>query len=327
MKKTIAVFAALFSLFLCPAVFAAKKTSAKKTIVCTAFPQYDWCRQIIGEKAGQFDLVLLLDKGTDLHSFQPSFADIARISSCDMFVYGGGESDEWVSGVLAEAKNKELCPVSLMEILGENVKEEKFVEGMQHSHECDEDEHDHEHHDEIEYDEHIWLSLKNAQVLVRALAEKICALDPENVNFYMENSSRYIAELASLDSEYEAAVSSAKFHTLLFADRFPFRYLADDYGLDYYAAFVGCSAETEASFETVVFLARKIDSLNLGCVLTIEKSDKGIARTVIANTQSKNQKILEMDSIQSVMKKDISSGKTYLESMRNNLSVLKTALN
>lgn len=286
-------------------------------IVCTIFPQYDWCREILGSKTDNFNLVLLLDKGTDLHSFQPTFADIAKVSSSDLFVYIGGESDTWVSDALKEAKNKNLAALNLMETLGNDVKEEELVEGMQG--ESKED-------DETEYDEHIWLSVKNAKKLTSALCAEIQRLDPQNAEFYAENSKNYIAKLDSLDKNFEGAVSSSTKKTILVADRFPFRYLADDYGLKYYAAFLGCSAESEASFETIIFLAKKVDELSLGAVLTIENSDKKIARTIVENTKSKNAKILELDSLQSVTGKDIKNGKTYLSTMEENLKVLKDAL-
>lgn len=292
--------------------------NSKKMIVCTIFPQYDWCREILGSKADNFNLVLLLDKGTDLHSFQPTFADIAKVSSSDLFVYIGGESDTWVSDALKEAKNKNLAALNLMETLGNDVKEEELVEGMQAESKEDDD--------ETEYDEHIWLSLKNAKKLTSALCAEIQKLDPQNASFYAENAKNYIEKLDSLDKNYEETVSKAAEKTILFADRFPFRYLADDYGLKYYAAFAGCSAETEASFETIIFLAKKIDELSLGAVFTIENSDKKIAQTIVQNTKSKNAKILELDSLQSITGKDIKNGKTYLSTMEENLKALKEAL-
>lgn len=291
--------------------------NSKKLIVCTIFPQYDWCREILGSKADNFNLVLLLDKGTDLHSFQPTFADIAKVSSSDLFVYIGGESDNWVSDALKEAKNKNLAALNLMEKLGNDVKEEELVEGMQG---------ETEENDETEYDEHIWLSVKNAKKLTSALCAEIQKLDSQNANLYAENAKNYIEKLDLLDKNYEETVSSSMEKTILVADRFPFRYLADDYRLKYYAAFLGCSAESEASFETIIFLAKKVDELSLGAVLTIENSDKKIARTIVENTKSKNAKILELDSLQSVTGKDIKNGKTYLSIMEENLKVLKAAL-
>ena len=172
----------------------------------------------------------------------------------------------------------------------------------------------------------IWLSLKNAEVLVNAISKSLQELDPDNKDTYATNAAAYIERLSALDGEYQAAVDAATYKTVLFGDRFPFRYLVDDYGLSYYAAFVGCSAETEASFETVSFLAKKVDELKLPCVLTIEGAQHRIAETIVQNTAEKNQKVLTMDSMQSTTSKDVANGTTYLSVMEKNLSVLKEAL-
>ena len=317
MKTTIKTLAFAALLALSASAFAA----AKKSIVCVTFPEYDWVTAILGEKAQGFDVTLLQNGGTDLHSWQPSIKDVARISICDMLVYVGGESDDWVQKAVLEAKNKKIQAVNMMECLGDRVKEEEVVEGMQA-----EDEHEHEHHDEVEYDEHVWLSLRNAAFLVDVLCQKICVLDPANAAAYKANAAAYTKQLNALDAQYKSAVTAASKKTILFGDRFPFRYLADDYNLKYYAAFVGCSAESEASFETIIFLAKKVDALGLNAVLTIEKSDKKIAKTIIDNTKNKKQEILELDSLQSLTQKEIKAGKSYLGSMKNNLEVLKKAL-
>ena len=311
--------------------------AAKKSIVCVTYPEYDWVMNILGNKASNFNVSLIQKNGSDLHSYQASVKDIASISKCDMLVYVGGESDEWVEKALKNAKNKKMIVVNLMEVLGDKVKEEEIVEGMEHDHDHeDEDHHDHEHgheghhHDEeeeLEYDEHVWLSLKNAIIITNVLSENIQKLDAANAGVYRTNTAAYVKQLSDLDKEYEKAVASASVKTLLFGDRFPFRYMTDDYGLKYYAAFVGCSAETEASFETVTFLSKKVDELGLNVVLTIERSDKKIAKTIIANTRNKNQTVLEMDSLQSISESDIKGGRNYLSAMKNNLTVLKKALN
>lgn len=300
-------------------------------IVTTIFPEYDWVMNILGENPADADVTMLLDTGVDLHSFQPTASDILKISTCDLFIHVGGESDEWVDDALREAVNKDMIVIDLMKALGSAVKEEEVIEGMQeedHEHEDggDHDE-DHEHGEgEVEYDEHVWLSLKNAAVLVNDISDAIQRLDPNNADAYKRNAAAYVDKLNALDAEYAAAVSAASFDTLLFGDRFPFRYLVDDYGLGYYAAFVGCSAETEASFETVTFLARKMDELSLPAVMTIEGGDKRIAETIVQNTRTKDQQILTMDSMQSVTAKDVENGTTYLSVMEKNLNVLKDAL-
>lgn len=299
----------------------------KIKIVTTIFPEYDWVMQILGDKADKADVTMLLDKGVDLHSYQPSTADIAKISEADVFIYVGGESDEWVEDVLKEAKNKKLKVINLMDVLGDKAKEEEVKEGMQE----EEEEHAEEAKDgkkeeEVEYDEHVWLSLKNAKIFTKKIADVLSEVDKDDAKTYQANYESYAKKLDDLDKKYADAVASAKNKTLVFGDRFPFRYLVNDYGLDYYAAFVGCSAESEASFETVTFLAKKIDELGLGNVLTIEGKNHKIAKTVVDNTKNKDQKVLTMDSMQSTTSKDVKDGATYLGIMEKNLEVLKEAL-
>ena len=472
--------------------------SNKLSVVTTIFPEYDWVKEILGDKTGSTDLTMLLDNGVDLHSYQPTADDIVKISDCDLFVYGGGESDGWVESVLKNAANKKMKVINLLEMLGDSVKTEEIVEGMQedghdhgHSHDeqltendiedrtlsdfagawkslhpyllngdldkfcehrAEEDEdssttkdtylekykaswqcdaekisiegnnitftyadgktvsaeytyagyqpkrndegeirsvryqfettsadapkyvqfNDHGHEpgeaehfhiyfgndgfdalmsaktnpffvkdalsvedilDELmghdhgeEKDEHVWLSLKNAKTLVSAIADALQELDPDNKDTYAANASAYIEKLSALDGAYQSAVDGAARKTVLFGDRFPFRYLVDDYGLSYYAAFAGCSAESEASFETVSFLAKKVDELKLPCVLTIEGKNHKLAETIVQSTAGKKQKVLTMDSMQSMTSKDAANGATYLSVMEQNLSVLKEAL-
>ena len=292
----------------------------KISIVTTIFPEYDWVREILGDKADSAEITMLLDNGVDLHSYQPTADDLIKISDCDLFVYVDGESDGWVEDALKSAANRDRKVINLLEILGDSVKEEETVEGMQA------EEEDHEDHEEKEYDEHVWLSLKNAEVLVGVISKSLQELDPGNKDTYAANADAYVQKLSALDAEYQKAVSAGTYKTLLFGDRFPFRYLVDDYGLSYYAAFVGCSAESEASFETVSFLARKVDEGKLPCVLTIEGAQHKIAETIVQNTAGKNQKILTMDSMQSTTSQDVANGTTYLSLMAKNLDVLKEAL-
>ena len=313
-------------------------TTDKLSIVTTIFPEYDWVRQILGDKADNADVTMLLDNGVDLHSYQPTADDIVKISDCDLFIYVGGESYGWVEDALKNATNKDMKVVNLLEVLGDKVKNEEVVEGMQeeeHEHEDGEEheegeEHEHEegeeHEHEEEADEHVWLSLKNAEVLVGTISNALQEVDPGNKDAYAANADAYVKKLSALDAEYQTAVDNAARKTVLFGDRFPFRYLVDDYGLNYYAAFVGCSAETEASFETISFLAKKVDELKLPCVLTIEGKNHKIAETIVKNTAPKSQKILTMDSMQSTTSKDVASGTTYFSVMEKNLAVLKEAL-
>ena len=297
---------------------SAAPTGEPLRIVTTIFPIYDWVREVLGEEADVAEITMLLDSGVDLHSYQPTAADILKLSTCDLFIYVGGESDAWAEDALAEAVNPDMRVVSLLDVLGDRVKEEETVEGMERE--------DEEEEDEAEYDEHVWLSLRNAQILCSEIADVLGAVDPDKAAVYTENADAYNAKLAALDQAYAEAVESASVRTLLFGDRFPFRYLADDYGLDYYAAFVGCSAETEASFETIIFLADKADELGLGAILQIESADGSIARTIRDNTSTKDQEILTLDSLQSMTSKDAADGVTYLSVMSDNLAVLRAAL-
>ncbi len=287
-------------------------------IVCTAFPQYDFAKNIIGSDDG---LTLLLDDGADLHSYEPTAQDIIRIGSADIFIFVGGASDDWAEGVIRSANNPDLKTIAIMDLV-KTLKEE-YVSGMQQENHVHEhlDAHSGDHSGE---DEHIWLSLKNAVKITESLCEQICEADPENSDKYITNSKNYITELCTLDTEYQKMISASSRKTVLFADRFPFRYLTEDYGLTYFAAFAGCSSESEASFETMAFLIDKTKELDLPYVLTIEGSDGSLAKTVCESTESK---IAVLDSCQSVSMSDIKNGTSYINIMKSNLEVLQEALN
>ena len=327
MKKITALLLALFMLVGALAGCGKQNDTNqtdKLSIVTTIFPEYDWVREILGEKADNAEITMLLDNGVDLHSYQPTADDIVKISDCDLFIYVGGESDEWVEDALRNAANGNMKVINLLEVLGDSVKTEEIVEGMQEAEHEHEDAEEHEHEEEA--DEHVWLSLKNAKMLVRVISKALQELDPDSKDIYAANADAYVKKLSALDAEYQAAVDAASNKTILFGDRFPFRYLVDDYGLHYYAAFVGCSTETEAGFETISFLAKRVDEWKLPCVLTIEGAQHKIAETVVRNTTAKNQRVLTMDSRQSTTSKDVKNGTTYLSVMEKNLSVLKEAL-
>lgn len=289
----------------------------KIQIVCTTFPLYDWTRQIAGSDNDNIDITYLLKNGADIHSYQATAADVALISSCDVIIYTGGQSEEWIDEIIKNPVNKDIKAVKLMDILGDGIKEEEIVDGMQHE----------EHgHDEEEYDEHVWLSVKNAVIFCNAIEEALSGKDPDRTLTYHTNTENYVAELQRLDGEFESLVNKSVRNVLLFGDRFPFRYLTDDYGISYYAAFPGCSAETEASFETVTYLAGKLDEENIPVVLVIENSDKRIAQTIINNTRNKNAGIVEMNSMQSVPESSIGDGVTYIKLMEENYDALTQAL-
>lgn len=307
---------ALMALCLCACT---KKTDADRTlrVVATVFPAYDWARAILGADAGHAALTLLADNGIDLHGYQPSVQDSAALSRADVLIYTGGQSDAWVDGAIKTAMNPALRAVSLIDALGDRAKAEETVAGMQ----ADEPD-----HGGAAYDEHVWLSLQNAPLLCAAIADALCAADEKHADTYRANLAAYTAALAALDADYRTAVSAAPTKTLVFGDRFPFRYLTDDYALAYYAAFAGCSAETEASFRTIAFLAERTDALALPAVLHIETSDGKIARTIVQNTKAKSARVLMLDSMQSVTARQIAAGATYLSIMRKNLAVLQEAL-
>ena len=315
-KYLCTLFAALTALTLLVASGCEASSDGKLHIVCTIFPQYDWVRELT-EGAQNVEVTLLEDSGADLHNFRPSAADKVSILNSDLFVYTGGESDDWARTLLKNAE-KDVRSLDLIEALGDRALTEE--EGIEES-----GEHDHEHEDEV--DEHIWLSVQNAKALVSAIQEELCAVDEGNAALYQSNAASYLAELSALDEAFQKTVSSAKRSVLVFADRYPFRYLAHDYGLTCYAAFSGCSAESEASFATILALVRHVEENALPYVMVLENSTQGIAKQVIDNTKSKDQGILTLNSLQSVTHEDIGNGATYLDLMKEDLAVLKTALN
>lgn len=290
------------------------------SVVCTTFASYDWMRAIAGDTDG-IALHYLLDEGVDMHSFQPSVADLALVSSADLLVYVGGESDAWVEDALASARNADIRALSLLEATGEAGLEEEVIEGMQTREGAGEDE-----EEEVELDEHVWLSPELAELLVGTCADELSALVPEDAETFQDNARAYQEKLHALDDRFRAAAAAALSDTVVFCDRFPFRYLFDELGLTYYAAFPGCSAETEASFETIVFLIEKVDELDLDCVLVCEDSDRRLADTVVANTQGHDQQVLVLDSLQAVSADEVDAGYTYLATMHDNLHVLERAL-
>lgn len=316
---------------------AAGTDEPKLKIVTTIFPEYSWTKELLGSHGKDAELTLLAKNGVDMHSYQPSVEDILKIAGCDLFIYVGGESDKWVDKALQEGGNPKRKVISLMKLMGVRAKAEEEVEGMEkhdrHGH--DKDGHEHHdkdkrevknHHEQPEYDEHVWLSLRNADIVCKSIAENLAALDPKNAETYRANYAAYSKKLAALDAQYKETVTKAPVKVVLFGDRFPFRYLTEDYSLKYFAAFNGCSAETEASFATVAFLAGKTDELKLPAVLAIEGRQHKLAQTIVDNTKAKNQKVLTLNSMQAATEEEIKKGITYLAVMEQNLKVLREAL-
>ena len=301
MKKFISI---LLCLTLLISVSGCSKESSqkdKRTIVVTNYPTYDWTKNLL-KGTDNIEVKYLVDSSVDMHSYSPSVSDIVEYENADLILYIGGESEEWIEDI--NNPNK----ISLMNSV--ETKKEELVEGM-------------EGESEDEEDEHIWLSLKNAQTLCKVICDKLIDMDKENEKQYSKNLDVYINQLNELDNKYQNIVNNSSVKTLIFGDRFPFRYLLDDYGLSYYGAFKGCSTESSASFETIVFLAQKTDELNLKVVCTIGNNE--IAQSIIDNTNNKDQKIVVFDSIQSISNKECDDT-SYIKIMENNLESLKLAL-
>lgn len=284
----------------------------KLSIVTTIFPAYDWVKQVVGDNKN-VDITFLIDKGVDLHSYQASAADIAKITDSDLFVFVGGESDGWAEDIVKE--NPNLKYISMVDSIGKAALGEELVEGMQKE--------EGEEEEECAIDEHVWLSLENAKTIVGAIEAKLEEIDPDNKGNYEKNANDYIAKLDALDKEYKDTLSNIQDKTILVGDRFPFRYLVNEYGIKYYAAFKGCDAGSEASFETVKFLANKMDELKLSKIFIIDGSKGDLAKTIVDNTKDKNAKILVLDSMQSTKSSDNAN---YIDVMKKNLEVLKEAL-
>lgn len=302
----------------------AENQSQKIKVVATIFPLYDWAKNVVlgSENA---DVELLIKNGVDLHSFQPSTADIVKILSADILIYVGGESDFWINDTLKNSVNKNMIQINLMEELSDSIKEEEFVDGMTEEKEIHAPELAEHTHDEVEYDEHLWLSVKNAQSAVKKITQILKEKDAAEADLIEENEIKYLEILEQLQNDgkairSEAGSKSKDKETIIVCDRFPFRYMTDELGIKYYAAFVGCSAETEASFETIAFLSGKIKELGATKVFVTESSDKKIARTVIKNaglTEDKC-KIVTLDSMQSTTLAQAESGKNYIDIMKKN---------
>ena len=294
---------------------AAESGGEGLNIVCTVFPAYDFAREIAGEQA---NVSLLVPPGSEAHSFEPTPQDIIRIENCDLLLCNGGESEAWLEEIL-EGRENDILTLTMMDCV--ETLEEETKEGMQateHSHE----EHE-EHGHEEEYDEHVWTSPVNAELIVSALCERLCEIDPENGSFYRANWKNYVAELQELDAAFRKTVENGKFDTLIFADRFPVRYFVEEYGLDYYAAFPGCADDTEPSARTVAFLIDKVREEGIPAVMFIEFSNEKMADVICEDTGC--EKLL-FHSCHSVSAEQMKNGVSYLELMWDNVESLKEAL-
>lgn len=299
MKKVLILLLIIISITGCTKQVKNEKTK----IVTTNFPCYDFVRAITKD-VDNIEVDMLVTPGSEIHDYEPTPKDIINIKKSKLFVYTGGESDNWVKKIIKENNN-----VKIMDLV--DLKKEELVEGM-------------EGEDEEEYDEHVWTSPKNAIKIIDKLKEKIIKIDNKNKNEYEKNAEEYIKKIKEIDKEIENIVETSKRKTIVFADRFPFRYFTDEYGLEYYAAFKGCSESTEASSKTITFLIKKIKEEKIPVVFHIELSNKKIAKVISKET---NTKILELNSAHNISKKDFEKGITYVDIMKKNIESLREALN
>jgi zinc transport system substrate-binding protein len=314
MKKSFLIL--LFVLMIASTPFFSEQAAGadkKPNIVTTIFPQYDFTRAIAGDNA---EMTMLLRPGTESHSYDPTPQDILKIQNCDIFIYGGGESDDWVDGVLESMDTSKMRIISLMDCV--DTVEEEIIEGMQ-----EEEEEEEGHEGEAEYDEHVWTSPLNAKKIVQRISDTLLDVDPANAGLYKANTVAYLEKLDELDAAFRNAVEGASRNTLVFGDRFPFRYFADAYGLKYFAAFPGCSTETEASAATVAFLIDKVKAENIPVVFHIELSNEKIADTICEATGAKK---LLLHASHNIARDDFEKGLTYLDIMTANVESLKEAL-
>ena len=309
-----------------------------QTILVCGFAQYDWVNNILGENPSGIAVERLNESSADMHSYQPTVADMVKIADCSLLIYTGGESEFWIDeAILSSGKTDSSC-LSLMEIFeGPEKLCENYSDALsehEHEHEAhSEDEHEHEAGSEDEHeheaDEHLWLSLKMAPVFIEKITESICDLDETNTLYYRKNSEDYIKKITNLDSSYESVADAARKtgrNLIIVADRFPFAYLTDDYHIEHIAAFPGCSAETEASFATILSLSDAVDRYLPGAVLILKKSSPDLAHTVINNSDVKDLPVLFLDDMQSVTPKDIEEGCSYISVSEDNLAAIRAAL-
>ncbi|MDR3314399.1 MAG: metal ABC transporter substrate-binding protein [Oscillospiraceae bacterium] len=317
MRSAIRLLAVVLSVCLCLAALAGCAAllpqTGKLRIVASSFPPYDFARAAAGDLA---EVTMLLPPAAESHSFEPTPQDILRIRHCDVFIYVGGESDEWVRGILDSMDTAHMQIVTLMDCV--EAVEEESVAGMEA-----EQEEDNESLALPEYDEHVWTAPRNAAMITQKIAAALCLADAENAATYQSNAAAYTVQLDALDAKLRKITAQGQRKTIVFGDRFPFRYFAESYGLSYYAAFRGCSTETEASPYTVGFLIEIIKKENIPVVFCIELSDQRMAEMIADNTGAK---VLRLHSCHNLSKADFAAGKTYLDFMEENAAALQEAL-
>lgn len=297
----------------CSGKSAPDNTVRPLRVVTTIFPEYDWVKTIT-EKSGA-EVSILQNNGTDMHSYKLTAEDIISINECDVFIYVGGESDESIKDVLATAPKTGRAEIKLMDVLKDRVRDEELTEGMVSTEE-----------EEPASDEHVWLSLTNAVLCSDKITEVLSDKDPGNAKLYQANHDDYVKELKKTDEDFKEVLKSASSDTVVFGDRFPFRYLFDDYSIKYYAPFSGCSAETEASFETISFMADKLDECGSEYIALLKGGNSKLAKTISESSKSKKAELIELDPMQQVTQEEIDSGVRYIDIMKDDLSVLAKIL-
>ncbi|MBO4343533.1 MAG: zinc ABC transporter substrate-binding protein [Clostridia bacterium] len=314
MKKRVltVIFAVLaaFSLSGCEKGGEIKDNTDGIEIVCTFYPQYSWVKNLTKDTGA--DVILLQKGGTDFHSYQPTFEDTLKVQTCDVLVCIGGESDSWSEEAAQNGGKAKV--VSVMEEVSEKLIDESVRNGKE------------QENTEKEKDEHVYLSVKNAKTACKAIAETLCEADGKNAERYRENLQEYLGKLEEIDKEFEKLTENCARKNFVMPDRYPFAYLSRDYGLECFAAFKGCSSETDASFETVVFLSEKIKELDVKYVAVTENSDKKTAKSVIENSGKDGIEILELNSMQSLSENDVKSAE-YTDIMLENLEAFRLLLN
>lgn len=319
-SKMLLVFVvAVFSIVSLTGCNKNKDNENKLTIVTTNFPSYDFARAVVKDNK-DVELKMLLKPGAESHDFEPTPQDIIDIKNSDLFIYTGGESDEWISDILDDIDTDKTKVIKMMDLV--DVKEEEIVEGM----EDEEHEEEEEHHDEeeVEYDEHVWTSPVNAIKIVNALRDEVVSIDNDNKKVYEDSAKEYTDKLEKIDNEFKDIAKNAKRKEIIFGDRFPLRYFVDEYNLKYYAAFPGCSAQTEASAKTISYLVDKVKEDKIPVVFHIELSNGKIAEAISKETGAK---VLEFNTAHNISQKDFDAGVTYVDIMEENTKVLKEALN
>lgn len=295
-----------------------QQDNSKINIVTTVFASFDFARQVAGDNA---NITLLIKPGSESHSYEPTPKDIIAIEECDIFIYTGGENDTWLDYILNTVDNDDIKIIKMLDLVEKY--EEEHVEGMEGHHHSHEHDHSHEEGAE-EWDEHVWTDPLNAIKISEKIKDVLCETDVNNKERYEENFRQYSDELMRLDSEFESIVEKSERHELVFGDRFPLRYFVEAYGLDYYAAFPGCAAESEPSAKTVAFLIDKVKEDKIPIVFKIELSNGNIANA-IANDAG--VKVMTFYTCHNVSRSDFDKGETYISLMRRNLDTLREALN